>query len=60
MNSLKIAIIITILIVIQSCGGGGGGASSKQLTSTQVESMVVDINGKRIENVNNLSVFVSK
>ena len=52
---IKLFIISIVSIVLVSCGGGGGGsAAPAQLTSDQVDKVVAELNGKRIENVGRL------
>ncbi len=52
---IKLFFVFIIMIGLLSCGGGGGGAAaSAQLTSDQVDSIIAELNGKRIENVGRL------
>ena len=54
MSHKQILIFLTC-IVLSACGGGGGGsAAPAQLTSDQVDRVVAELNGKRIENVGRL------
>ena len=53
---IKLLFLLIISLGMVSCGGGGGGgaAASAQLTNDQVDRIIADLNGKRIENVTRL------
>ena len=52
---IKLLFLLIISLWMVSCGGGGGGAAaSSQLTNDQVDRIIADLNGKRIENVTGL------
>ena len=54
---IKLFFVFIMIIGLVSCGGGGGGgdsASPAQLNNDQVDRIVAELNGKRIENVGRL------
>ena len=49
-----------MLVLITSCGGGGGGssASATNLTLEELDALIAELNGKRIENIDRLETVV--
>ncbi len=50
----KLCIFIACILLTACGGGGGGSAAPAQLTSDQVDQVIAELNGKRIENVGRL------
>ena len=47
--------IIMVLAVLVSCGGGGSSEATSQITEDQAQSMVSELTGKRIQNIEQLT-----